>query len=175
MWLEEIVNETPVNWALEEYGTVAHHLGQFNGAYLREQSLLSQPWLARGRLRTWVADAIPAIPVPAAVLAHPLVSRLYPDDIYQRMLQIWSEHETWLAFIENQPQTLAHLDAFRRNLFMRHDRHGQKQTVLIDWSFVGSAALGEEIAPLVAASLNFLEISPNKAQALDESVFANYL
>ena len=49
------------------------------------------------------------------------------------------------------------------------------QTVLIDWSLVGSAALGEEIAPLVAASLNFLEVSPDQAHALDKVVFDNYL
>jgi hypothetical protein len=175
LWLEEIVDETQANWTLEQYGTVAHHLGQFNGAFLEKRSLLSQPWLAPGRLRAWVAGAIPAIPVPADVLAHPLVSRVYPEDIYKRMLRVWSERETWLAFVENQPQTLAHLDAFRRNLFVRQDRHEQIQTVLIDWSFVGSAAVGEEVGPLVQASLNFLEIDSNQAQALDEIVFASYL
>jgi hypothetical protein len=175
LWLEEIVNETQASWTLEQYGTVAHHLGQFNGTYFKERSLPDQPWLARGRLRTWVADAIPVIPVSAEVLAHPFVSRVYPDDIYQRMLRVWSEHENWLTFIENQPQTLAHLDAFRRNLFVSRDHRGQEQTILIDWALVGSAALGEEIAPLVAASLNFLEINSNKAQALDVIVFTNYL
>jgi hypothetical protein len=175
LWLEEIVNETPANWTLEQYGTAAYHLGQFNGAFLEQRSLLSQPWLATGRLRTWVADAISVIPVSADVLAHPLVSRFYPADIYERLLRVWSEHETWVAFIEHQPQTLAHLDAFRRNLFVRHDGRGQKETVLIDWSFVGSAAVGEEIAPLVAASLNFLDIDSNQAGALDETVFARYL
>lgn len=175
LWLEEVIDELQANWSLEQYGKVAHHLAQFNGAYFTGWHLPIQPWLARGRLRAWVADAIPVIPISAEVLAHPLVSRLYPDDIYERMLQVWSEHEAWIAIIENQPQTLSHLDAFRRNLFARHDQRGDIQTVLIDWSLVGSAALGEEIAPLVAASLNFLEVSSGQAHTLDKIVFDSYL
>jgi hypothetical protein len=49
------------------------------------------------------------------------------------------------------------------------------QTVLIDWAFAGSAAPGEEIAPLVAASLNFLDFDIALAKALDQVVFEGYL
>jgi hypothetical protein len=175
LWLEEMIDETEASWSLEQYSKIAHRLGQFNGAYFEERSLPTQPWLARGWLRAWVAGALPVIPVSAGVLAHPLVSRIFPPDIYQRMLQVWSEHEAWLAMIEHQPQTLSHLDAFRRNLFRRRDQGGEMQIFLIDWAFLGSAALGEEIAPLVAASLNFLEIDPDQTQALDKIVFESYV
>ena len=47
------------------------------------------------------------------------------------------EHEAWLAFIEHQPQTLTHLDAFRRNLFTRHAQFGDMQTILIDGNVAG--------------------------------------
>jgi hypothetical protein len=67
------------------------------------------------------------------------------------------------------------MDAFRRNLFARRDPSGDVQTVLIDWAFLGSAALGEEIAPLVAASLFFLEFDPDQAETLDKIVFESYL
>jgi hypothetical protein len=86
LWLEEVVDELPASWPLEQYGKVAQALAQFNGAYLEERQLPTQAWLARGRLRAWVDDPVPAIPVPAEVLAHPLVSRYYPEDIYQRLL-----------------------------------------------------------------------------------------
>ena len=135
----------------------------------------THPWLAKGWLRAWVAGANPVIPVSPGVLSHPLVARIYPDDINRRMLRVWSEHEAWLAFIEHQPQTLTHLDAFRRNLFTRHAQFGDMQTILIDWAFMGNAAVGEEIAPLVAASLNFLEIDASQARALDKIVFESYL
>ena len=163
-----------MNFPLEKYSRAANLLGQFNGAYLNKQPL-AEPWLAKGRLRAWVANSIPVIPVPATVLAHPLVARYYPDDIYQRLLGVWSVHQNWLAIIEQQPQTLAHLDAFRRNMFSRHQPDGDRQTVLIDWALLGSAALGEEIAPLVAASVGFLEVDPDQARTLDQIVFDNYL
>jgi hypothetical protein len=175
LWLEEIIDEGQASWSLDKYGKIAHLLGQFNGAYFKERSLPTQPWLAKGWLRAWTAGGAALIPIPADILAHPLVSRILPDDIYQRVLQVWSEHEAWLTTIEHLPQTLSHLDAFRRNLFTRHEQGGEMQTFLIDWAFLGSAAPGEEIAPLVAASLNFLEIDPDQTKALDKIVFENYL
>jgi hypothetical protein len=176
LWLEEIIDETKAGWSLEQYGKIAHRLGQFNGAYFKERSLPTEPWLARGWLRAWVAaGANSVIPVSAGVLAHPLVARFFSNDINQRMLKVWSEHEAWLANLEQQPQTLTHLDAFRRNLFTRRDQGGELQFCLIDWSSLGSAAMGEEIAPLVAASLFFLEVDPDQTEALDKVVFENYL
>ena len=173
LWIEEIVDELSGSWSLDQYGNVARHLGLFNGVYLEKQTLLAQPWLAKGRLRAWVGSAAPEIPLN--ILAHPLVSRVWPNDIYEWTLRVWSEHESWIGSIERQTQTLSHLDAFRRNLFARRDKQGSMQTVMIDWAFVGSAAPGEEIAPLVAASLNFLDFDIAQARALDQIVFEGYL
>jgi hypothetical protein len=173
LWLEEIVDEHSESWTVEQYGNAARALGQFNGSYLEKQALISQPWLAKGRLRAWVDTAAPSI--PPDVLAHPMVRRGWPDDIYEWMQQVWSRHEAWISAIERQPQTLSHLDAFRRNLFVRRDKQGNRQTVLIDWAMVGSAAPGEEIAPLVAASLNFLDIDIARVKELDQVVFEGYL
>ncbi|HEX7434806.1 MAG TPA: hypothetical protein VF326_14240 [Anaerolineaceae bacterium] len=173
LWLEKIVDEPGGAWSLDQYGHSANHLGLFNGVYFENRTLPQEPWLSKGRLRAWVGDNGPEI--PPNIRAHPLVARAWPNDIYERMLRVWSEHETWIGEIERQPQTLSHLDAFRRNLFSRPGKQGRLQTVLIDWAFVGSAAPGEEIAPLVAASLNFLDIDISQASALDQVVFEGYL
>jgi hypothetical protein len=173
LWIEEIVDELSGSWSLDQYGNVARHLGLFNGAYFEKHSQFAQPWLAKGRLRAWVGDTAPEI--PPNVLAHPLVSRVWTNDIYEWMLRVWSEREIWIGSIECQPQTLSHLDAFRRNLFARRDKQGNMQTSMIDWAFVGNAAPGEEIAPLVAASLNFLDFDVAQAKALDQVVFEGYL
>jgi hypothetical protein len=172
LWIEDIIDELSGSWSLEQYGNVARHLGQFNAAGFVKQAQFTQPWLIKGRLRAWVGNTTPEL--PPNVRGHPLVSRAWPDDIYEWMLRVWSEHEAWIDSIEHQPQTLAHLDAFRRNLFSRRNQ-GDLQTVLIDWAFVGSAAPGEEIAPLVAASLNFLDFDSALAKDLDQVVFEGYL
>ena len=173
LWMEEIIDEIRGSWSLDHYGNVARQLGQFNAAGFGKQAQFTQPWLTKGLLRDWVGDTAPEL--PPNVLAHPLVSLVWPNDIYEWMLRVWSEHEAWIDNIEHQPQTLAHLDAFRRNLFSRWDKQNNLQTVMIDWAFAGSAAAGEEIAPLVAASLNFLEFDSTQAKALDQVVFEGYL
>lgn len=173
LWMEEIVDEISGRWSLDHYGTVARQLGQFNAAGFEKQAQMRQPWLTKGILRDCVGDTAPDI--PPNILAHPLASRVWSKDIYEWMRHVWSKHEAWIDNIERQPQTFAHLDAFRRNLFSRRDRQNNLQTVMIDWAFAGSAAAGEEIAPLVASSLNFLEFDSAQAKALDQVVFEGYL
>lgn len=173
LWMEEIIDERRGRWSLDHYGNVARQLGQFNAARLGKQAEFAYPWLTKGILREWVGDSAPEF--PPQVLTHPLVSRVWPNDIYEWMHHVWSKHEAWIDNIERQPQTFAHLDAFRRNMFSRRDQQNHLQTILIDWAFAGSAAVGEEIAPLVAASLNFLEFDSGQAKSLDQVVFEGYL
>lgn len=173
LWMEEIVDEISGSWSLDHYGNIAYQLGQFNAAGFEKQAQFTQPWLIKSLLPAWVGDTPPEF--PPHILAHPFVSRVWPNEIYEWMLRVWSKHEAWLANIEHQPRTFAHLDAFRRNIFSRWDQQCNLQTVMIDWAFAGSAAAGEEIAPLVAASLNFLEFDGAQAKSLDQVVFEGYL
>jgi hypothetical protein len=50
------------------------------------------------------------------------------------------------------PQTFCHMDAFRPNLFDRTTA-GAHETVAIDWSYAGNAAIGVEVGQLVLASV----------------------
>jgi hypothetical protein len=173
LWLEEVEDEEKGKWSLDHYGNVARHVGEFNGIFSENTTAFSHPWMTKQHLRSWVGPDAPIL--PPEVLAHPLISSFMPDEIYDWMQGVWAEHTTWLDFIERQPQTLAHHDVFRRNAFARRDHQGDWQTILIDWAFVGSATLGEEIAPLVAGSLNFLEFDSAQTHALDQTVFEGYL
>ena len=173
LWMEEIVDEIKGRWSLDHFGTVARHLGHFNAAGFEKQAQFTQPWLTKGILHEWVGDTVPEF--PPNILAHPLVSRVWPAEIYEWMLRVWSKREAWIDRIERQPQTFSHLDAFRRNIFSRWNKQNTLQMVMIDWPFAGSAAAGEEIAPLVAASLNLLEFDSTQAGSLDQVVFEGYL
>jgi hypothetical protein len=175
IWLEDVAEEIGSQWPLEHYGLVARHAGQLNGAYLVERSLPSWSWLSSGWLRGYIALSAPAIPLIRDSLDHPLVRRGFPSDASDRLFRLWEERELYLDALDHLPQTLCHLDVFRRNLFARKTADGDDQTVVIDWAFAGRGAIGAELVPLVLASVAFNEIDLAQAQALEDIVFEGYL
>lgn len=175
LWLEDVRDEVGPQWPLSRYGLAARHLGQFNGAYLAGESLPSWPWLSRAWLRMWDAQRAPEMDMLHTTLGHPLVRRLYPADVADSTFRFWAERDTFLNALDRVPQTLCHMDAFRRNLFARRGADGRDQTVAIDWAFTGTGALGEDIVPLSAATVGFFEVEIDQMQELDDIVFEGYL
>lgn len=173
LWLEEAVDDIQGKWSLYQYGIVARHVGEFNGIFYENKQAFSPPWMMKNQLHAWLGNEAPIL--PPDVLAHPWVARFCPNDIYIWMQEVWADHNIWLEILERQSKTLSHLDVFRRNAFTRRSPQSELETVLIDWAFVGSATPGEEIAPLVAGSINFLEFGPSQAHELDQVVFDGYL
>jgi hypothetical protein len=80
-----------------------------------------------------------------------------------------------MAALAHLPRTFCHHDAFRRNLFAQKSAAGLEHTVAIDWQIVGTGAVGEEITPLIAVSLQFMNVEMQHAKALEDIVFAGYL
>jgi hypothetical protein len=155
----------------------ARHLGAFNGAYLAGCPLPSFSWLAAGWLRSWLAQFSPLIGLlhDERTWQNPLVRAAYRIPIAEELLRLWTERDRFLEALDRLPRTLCHFDAWRTNLFARASPEGTEQTVAIDWAFAGIGAIGEEINPLVWASLTFFEIEPEEARALDPLVFEEYL
>jgi hypothetical protein len=91
------------------------------------------------------------------------------------LFRLWEERDLFLDALDRLPQTLCHLDLFRRNLFARKTADSDDQTVVIDWAFAGRGAIGAELVPLVLASVAFNEVDLALAQALEDIVFAGYL
>lgn len=56
IWLEELTVHFDEPWDLQRYGDIAELLGQFNGAYLTDHSLPSEPWLCHGFLTSWIRE-----------------------------------------------------------------------------------------------------------------------
>ena len=46
---------------------------------------------------------------------------------------------------------------------------------MIDWAFVGHAALGEELAPLIGGCTNFGDTSPDELPEVDAAAFPAYI
>jgi hypothetical protein len=60
-------------------------------------------------------------------------------------------------------------------LLNRRLSDGSEQTLALDWAFVGKGAVGEELGPLIQASIEFFEAEGIPAQELEEVTFQGYL
>lgn len=180
IWQEEVVDEVGQPWPLDRYGLAARHLGQLNGAYLVGRPLPTGPWVLHEWIRSEVAEG-EALDVarPPRLPDHPLSRRAFPGRSVDELLRFWADRELLLAALDRLPKTFGHLDANESNVFARHDPSGQAQTVAIDWSHVGVAEVGNDIAPLVFCSLLDDRLDPARvvdwAEALDKHVFAGYV
>ena len=181
LWLEDVEAPARPAWSLAEYGLVARHLGQFNGAYLTGHPIPRAAWLSRNWMRGWLDHYVPTNQdVLQRIQAeefwnHPVLRSAFPRRITDDILRLWASYDGLLRTLDRLPQTFCHLDAYRPNLFLRQDAHASDQTVAVDWVFTGIAAVGEEIANLLAASLIWLEHDAREARDLDEAVFSGYL
>ena len=174
LWLEDVPDLARQQWSLADFGRAARQLGRFNGAYLAGHALPGYPWLSRGRLRAWVALCTEAVAALPRNLLHPLVRDRFSDAAIGRLQQLWADRETFLDALDRLPHSFGHLDAFPRNLAVRHTASGD-HLVAIDWASAGFGAVGEELAPLVASSLIFFEADVTVAHELDAVAFAGYI
>jgi hypothetical protein len=177
LWLEEIVGAREGAWSLGQYAEVARHLGMVNAACLLACERFDGPWVSRDRLRQWVEAAAPFVARLAEVADHPVVRRTHSPAVIATVTRLWQRRHALLDLLDREPRAFSHLDAFRRNVFLRPSANGadDDDIVLIDWGFAGAAAIGEEIAPLVGASLFFVEVPIDDAIRLQDAVLAGYV
>jgi len=177
LWLEDL-GEAPSGspWPLDTYGMAARHAGQFNGAYLAGRLLPAVPWLCAGAARSYVERWGQHIERLAEVADRPLVRRQWPDAATRdRIVRLWREREAILGALARLPQTLVPLDLFKLNLFIVQAPDGRERTVAVDWAFLGTAAVGEELAPLVCASVIIGGDHADRVPELGELAFASYV
>lgn len=175
IWLEAITDVVGGVWPLEQYGMAARHLGQFNGAYVLGRPLPDYSWLTEGRVKNWLDLGEPVLRNLRAIVQSTPKRHWLSETDTNRILALWADRKRLLAALEQLPRTFCHHDAFRRNLFAQKSAGGLAQTVAIDWQIVGTGALGEELTPLIALSLLFMNVEMQHAKELDEIVFRGYL
>jgi hypothetical protein len=168
--LLEDLGSDAMRWRLDDYGQAARALGRFNGAYLTGRSLPVVGWLSQQWLRSWLAEGSAAIRELPRVRRHPLVQRVYPPEVLDRLLRLWARRQELLDALDRLPQVLVHNDAFRRNLFLRSGR-----LLAVDWAFLGPGPVGAELAPLVTASVAFLGVARDRWRDLEQTAAEAYL
>jgi len=111
LWLEDL-QESVSAWTLDTYTQVAHHLGQFNGAYLAGSPLPTFAWLGHGRVREWLTRIEPMVAQRHEYLELPIAKQWLRDETVDRMLRLWDHRQTLLDAFERLPQCFCHHDAF---------------------------------------------------------------
>lgn len=176
LWLEDVVESAPV-WPLARYAVAARDLGRFNGAYLAGRAKPDVPALRNDWLAGWVAmtgERGPEVLDDPEFTDHELVRRAVPRAYLDRIRALYGQRARLLAALEQLPQTVSHLDAWRANLIAR-DKAGKTETVAIDWSLLGLAPAGQEIAVFVTGPRLWLSLKAADADAIGELSFATYL
>lgn len=174
LWLEDVGEIDPV-WSVAQYTTAASTLGEFAGGHAGDRSTADPAWLSRDWLRQYVENSAPMIDLLRRSADDPWVRRVFPPEQLEATIEIWDTREWCFAVLARLPHSLCHMDAFRRNLFSHPDGSGAHTTVAIDWAFVGRAAIGEELGPLVAASVALGDVELVDAPELERCVLDGYL
>ena len=130
-------------------------------------------WLGRDQWSNYVNEFCPsAIGGLKKYQDHPEVLAVYPRSVQQKLYALNDECAKLIARAQ-APSTLTlfHGDSSGRNLF---DYQGA--TVAIDWSEVGIAPLGEEIARMTGSSIHWFYIGRmDQAPALADLVLTRYI
>jgi hypothetical protein len=175
VWLEDVAPDGPSRWPTDRYALAALHLGRFNGAYLADRPIPDAPFLTRTYLRSW-ATGIPWLDsVQSPQWSDAIVAAAIPAPPIERLERLHSMISLLADRLEALPQTFSHLDAWRANLIGARSPSGEDRTVALDWSFVGMAPAGQEVAILVGGSHIWLDAEPDELATMSERAFAAYV
>jgi hypothetical protein len=145
LWLQDVGAAAGFDWEVPRIARFAHELGVGQARWVGrvpETAWLSRRWLAQylteGPIRT--------VRVRDADWNHPRVA-VWPAEVRLQLRRLWADRDQLLAAAESVERTLCHLDVWPANLV---DDGGV--SVLLDWSFTGEGALGEDVANLIVDS-----------------------
>ena len=171
--LEWIAGRPAETWTAEEYGPAAEALGRAQAPFLAGRSLPGVKWLSQDFLRDYSSEK----PVDWSLIDddeawdHPLVRATFPDGLREAVTLLHADRERLYQLSETLPRTLCHLDFWTKNLF----RGPPGQITLIDWSFVGEGAIGEDVGNLVPDAAFDHFVAADELPHLEQVVFDSYV
>lgn len=158
--LEAFNGRTAADLTLPDLEQLAADLGHSQG----RDRLPSDPWLSRGFLRDYSTTR---------VTDFSLFDRddVWPDErVKADLLHLHANRERLLAILEALPRTVCHLDVFPNNVFATNAGIG-----LIDWSFTGDGAVGEDVGNLIPDSVFDLQFAASELSMLEQCLPIAYL
>lgn len=171
--LEWVQGDPGEVWSVDSYAPAGAALGRAQAPYLTGRSLPQVPWLSRDFLRHYSSEKAVNwdLLYDNEAWSHPVVRETFPPGLREAVTVVHAERERLWAINESLPRTLCHLDCWPKNLI----REPSGQITLLDWSFVGEGAIGEDIGNLVPdASFDHFVPAADLAH-LETVVFDSYL
>jgi hypothetical protein len=145
LWLADVIGTAAWDWPVTRLGRFAYELGVAQARWAGRVPDL--PWLSRHWLGQYLAEGPPRFArVDDADWDHPSIA-VWPAEVRQRLRRLQADHGRLTAIAETAERTLCHLDVWPANLI---DEGGT--SVLLDWSFTGDGAVGEDVANLIIDS-----------------------
>lgn len=172
--LEDVAGRPGPTWTMADHARFAGRLGAAQGRLGRPGAVPRRDWLSRGWLRQYALSRPGAVALhdPAA-WEHPVVVEGWGDERHRirgRFTEVWDAADRWIGLVESLPRTLCHLDCWANNAIAADDG----TDVLVDWSFTGDGAVGEDAGNWVPDSIFDFFLESEVFGALDRTVWSNY-
>jgi hypothetical protein len=172
LWLEDVAGQPGPRWEPAVHAVAARALGRAQGRAASDRTWRGWDWLSRGFIRGY-AESKPvdeALWTDDEAWAHDLVApNLRP--LREALHRLHVERDRWYGLLGRLPRTLCHLDVWPANLIARPDG----RTALLDWSFVGDGALGEDPGNLIPDSVLDDFLPGERIGEVDRAVTGAYL
>jgi len=167
--LEDVAGRHGAALTIADLAAAAHALGRAQG----QAAQPAEPWLSRGFLRAYSGSRSVRWELldDDAAWAQPLVRAHFPPALRAGLVALHARRERLLGLIEALPRTVCHLDVWRNNLIRRPDG----EIVLLDWSFVGDGALGEDVGNLIPDAVFDAQMAPAALDELEQRAIRAYL
>ena len=173
VWMENVAAPGG-RWRLEDFRRAARAAGLSAGGFLAGRPLPDEPWLARGFLRSLLADggfwATRMHPETGDAWTSPL-SASFDATTRERVLQVWADRDALLSIIDGLPQVFGHGDLHPRNILLPA---GDDEVVALDWAFCGPCSIGTDLADLVYEAAWFCDVGIAELAAVEQVAFAGY-
>ena len=158
--IQAFQGRTAADLGVDDLAQLAADLGRAQG----RAELPDDPWLSRAYLRDYSTSRS---------ADFSLLDRddVWPSDsVRDDLRNLHANRDRLLAIMEALPRTVCHLDVFPNNVFATGSGVG-----LIDWSFTGDGAVGEDVGNLIPDSVFDLQLAASALPALEERLPVAYL
>ncbi len=175
LWLEDVAGRAGPTWSLADHARFGERLGAAQGRLGRAGAAPRHEWLSRGWARQYVLSRPGGLAVldDAAAWEHPVVIEGFGDERHRlraRFTELYRDADRWLGLMESLPRTLCHLDCWVNNAIAADDG----TDVLVDWSFAGQGAVGEDVGNWVPDAIFDFVDQGEAFPTLDRTVWSAY-